>query len=419
LLPGRLGVHPFVAVRLIGASFALLCFACASASEAQQTQAAGPSTVYTTIVEPALALVEAGNGAQRGTAFCIYSTGTTAYFLTNQHVIADKAGKPLAFALYFPDQPDKPVVGRVVKAGSLSTPSSVSQTSALLPDLAVIAVDLPHKVTTLAINTGKPAQLFNIDIAGYPETQIQNWLQTQKRDLQATAAGGQISGFDLFDYYIQYNGAITDVGNSGGPLYDPASGSIYGIITDVVGGAYASVQHGMAISAATIRQFLTGVPNLTVAVYTPPPAELARYGASKELTGSQTCVSALERLSKHFGEWYQWRTALLDALSAPNVPAATILAQMRQTQQGLTAIDAEMREDVGPLTSSAKQDTVQLSAALIAEVERFNDVNAHAIDQLASGATLDNSALKSPDAATKLRAALEHFNDFASCNAAP
>jgi hypothetical protein len=27
--------------------------------------------------------------------------------------------------------------------------------------------------------------------------------------------------------------------------------------------------------------------------------------------------------------------------------------------------------------------------------------------------------LKSPDAATKLRAALEHFNDFASCNAAP
>jgi S1-C subfamily serine protease len=177
-----------------------------------------------------VAIETSDNHFAYGTAFCIESDDRRSYFLTSAHVVgnADAVGIQLE------------ADGQVYKG-------FVLRTSVAPLDAAVIEVEKGHiPALTLAQETVSPGA--PIAVMGYPSIQIET-------DRHPSVHAGTVSDI-MQNFYIEYD-AITDHGNSGGPVFDPQTGLVYGIATAILPSQTArAVQSNLAILIGQATAFL-------------------------------------------------------------------------------------------------------------------------------------------------------------------
>jgi len=249
---------------------------------------AAPKDTYAKVRESlALVYADLGNGtASVGTAFCIWSTESESYFLTNYHVVegANSLRLKLEYAELF-------TWGRVTPQGMETYPYDRRVvTGEVVPrppsddaDLAVIRVvwrppllravvsrivpsktpdteladwiAIPDKIPMLTLTGWSTEVGTSIGIAGYP-TLVR---ETAKNLVSASPSGhfGQINGtFGVPPTYIEYD-AKTDNGNSGGPLFDTETGVVYGVVELVrPSGSKVNVQNNLAIAGYKVVEWL-------------------------------------------------------------------------------------------------------------------------------------------------------------------
>jgi len=218
-----------------------------------------------------------------GTAFCISSTDEVSYFLTNEHVVRDADKVTLKSEYVAEFERESPILSRPLAPGSLD--GEVMQHSADL-DLAVIRVkwDRPlvpiplgrlrdlseyrkvDPIPHLRLTSHPPSIGTSVGIAGYPTIATSGGVVNMINLLTTsnpTAHFGQINGYikdqvkgKSVDRYIEYD-ALTDNGNSGGPLFDANTGVVYGIV-DLVkfSRSEVNVKNNMAIPGAMAVEWL-------------------------------------------------------------------------------------------------------------------------------------------------------------------
>lgn len=193
------------------------------------------STTYARI-EPSLALVGAGHGKNFGfgTAFCIADLGgNNGLLLTNQHVVA---GDPYPRVILMSN------THKVLNA-------SVVRTSPL--DAAVLLI--PSDCRPLQLSSTLPAVGARIALAGFPSIQIQEALGGLR--LSPSFHEGSVSSILAEAGLLQYD-AQTDHGNSGSPLFDVDSGTVYGLVRGGGTGETGALQNNFAITIPMLIPFL-------------------------------------------------------------------------------------------------------------------------------------------------------------------
>jgi S1-C subfamily serine protease len=238
-------------MRLLAASVTLaaLFFSSVFITKAQDASAT------TQKILPSLALIIASSAktTELGTAFCFWSTPSKSYFLTNRHVVEGATEVQVRPQLGNGiGQPTALYKGRVypVKA-PYADPITVN-----LPeqqDLRVVVIDV-GKIPYLTLSTRNPALGQSIGIAGFP------WFQYAVADDARTETPsvhfGHANSFPELRY-IEFD-AVTDHGNSGGPLFDGRTGIVYGVVTLVVQSQKSqAVQNNLAIDANSVGVFLS------------------------------------------------------------------------------------------------------------------------------------------------------------------
>jgi hypothetical protein len=351
-----------------------------------------------------------------GTGFCIGSDAQHSYFATNHHVIAGP-GKPKIVAILTSD-PATRHPARVV----------VDSTD---PDLAVVEVDVPN-VPPLTLSATMPETGDSVAIAGFPWNEGQLWgsllggsgfkLGTGQRrfppELQPSYHSGPVSAIHGGgQYYIQYD-ALTDHGNSGGPLFDPASGTVYGIVqatvpgmTDPLADTPPSVYNNLAISVREGLAVLARAPDPpqtqtnTVdfdsggaansngadaagasvgATFNAPGAEAPAAGAFSAQSvarapGSAACVAGSSALGRAYGAWSQAHGSLksLEAFvaSPPTAEKRALLAHFGPAAVAQRGIDAEaaaiaqLTAATGAIRRARATASAQLAGRLVQAVE--------------------------------------------------
>lgn len=306
--------------------FAVLVLALVMASPrlALADDATSAADTFERIV-PSLATIVSGRGktSKTGTGFCIHSDASGTVFLTNKHV-ADTDDVFVRLSLdggYYS--------GRVIRRGTTS-------------DIAVVAIARPNlKCVTLASGLPKPGTA--IAVAGYPS------IQMLLNDLKPSVHLGSVNA--LNGSYIQHD-ALTDHGNSGGPLFDRSTGVVYGINTfGIDAKSDMHVVNYFAISTASILSVLDnakvayqldqGVAPTQAVVQSGPPPESPRAYRVAFVTSrleKQAALSIKQNLDQHILELFSAsvpRAEVVPALLA-NVPDA--MARLCQEQQVTTVL---------------------------------------------------------------------------------
>lgn len=201
----------------------------------------GSTTSTYNKIKQSLAFVLSGNdeGIAAGTSFCIGSDNQYSYFLTNSHVVPEEATKSFVVPI---DQPSPSPIPAIVMYRDKDK------------DLAILQAPIPSIPVVVLAQQG-PQEGQNIGIAGYPEVQIQ--LAADDLGLTPSLHLGTVNAIVADGTYIEFD-ATTDHGNSGGPLFDPATGVVYGIVTyGVQSDQSLAVQNNFAISMPTVMPFIT------------------------------------------------------------------------------------------------------------------------------------------------------------------
>jgi len=318
-------------------------------------------------IKPSLALIGYPVDDKRltmafGTGFCVTTTASKSYFVTANHVVTDALGN-IASNLFviFPKSPGTRHKATVVRHSAD-------------PDLAIVSVDVPCD-GTVQISRVKPEQTDAISIAGFPYVEVCEEAglcseallapDAHKGVLGPVVSSGTV-GDTLGELAIQYN-AETDHGNSGGPLYDPQTGVVYGVVVDELPGystegAPSQLKYNRAVPTTAGLTFITSAP-LTVAL--DAAAGGARGGGSKTdryadaALGSAPCRAAWRAYDKAYAEWAQAHggvASLVDYFAVPGHESrkgqlqplaaqfasreATALAQLRSAADGLHASGA-------------------------------------------------------------------------------
>lgn len=160
-------------------------------------------------LKPSLAIVqsEAGGAVAMGTAFCVASDSSRSYFLTNNHVlIGDTVHLRLQIDL-------STYPARIVRRAMPPLDAAVIEVDRGNIPAVVLAPDLPGAGTLIAV-------------AGYPSFHLTSDLEPSIHlgSVNSIMDGGEILEHD----------ALTDHGNSGGPLFDRDTGVVYGINSALV-----------------------------------------------------------------------------------------------------------------------------------------------------------------------------------------
>jgi S1-C subfamily serine protease len=260
------GQRALILRRLVGAVL-LLALALIPAFQPLASDAANafPKIVPALAV---IALIDAkGKVSGFGTGFCIGSDDKHSYFATNHHVVAAVGGSaPELIAILASDPSQHHPARVVVDSGD--------------PDLAVVEIDVPN-VPVLILAITIPQAGDSVAIAGFPWNEGQRWgallsgagfkLGVGQRsfppELEPSYHSGPVSAIHgAGQYYIQYD-ALTDHGNSGGPLFDPTTGEVYGIVQATVPGMSdpladtpPSVYNNLAISVREGSNILVKSP---------------------------------------------------------------------------------------------------------------------------------------------------------------
>jgi hypothetical protein len=349
-------------------------------------------------VVPALAVIAQvdarGKVVGFGTGFCVGSNDQHSDFATNHHVIAAPAGGPTTLVAILTADPQARHPARIV-ADSTD------------PDIAVIEIDVPN-VPALTLSRTMPDTGDDVAIAGFPWNEGQLWgsllggagfrlgvgQHQFPPELQPSYHSGPVSAIHGGgQYYIQYD-AITDHGNSGGPLFDPSNGTVYGIVQATVPGMNdpladtpPSVYNNLAISVREGWSVLAKAPALTAAAtvdragYTGGGGDnlFAAQSAARTANASPACLAEASALGRAYGEWSQAHGSLksLEAFVAAPPSAATraMLARISPADVARRGIAAEA-EAIAALAQSGRRireaDPVQgaqLAAPLLAAVQ--------------------------------------------------
>ena len=248
----------------------LVSYAAAARSQPLPSAGNGNALSQTFLrVHRALVLVEA---TETGTGFVVSSVpqkttnatthATThsyrSYILTASHVVAKI--DDLGFERCVPNAPvniylhdDYSDSGRL--SGSVAKCQQADPGMGRPLDLALVAVDGPPlQPLYIALEAPEGTQ---VAVTGYPITS--NVALQTTGELRPTVHEGIISAVRLQGESIEHS-AVTDFGNSGGPLFDVNSGYVVGVVEGKAlksaGGAY------IAIGYAAIRPFLNdaGIP---------------------------------------------------------------------------------------------------------------------------------------------------------------
>ncbi len=191
----------------------LVCGICAAVIALWWPSAAHAESLASTYarIKGSLALVVAPSGRQfsSGTAFCIQSNSKHSYFITNAHVV----GKSKEVAIVVEGN-NRAAIGTIVR-----------RNSAL--DVAIIEVPLPD-VPSVSISMEAPAEGTKIAVAGYPASQLA--MANQGMGLSPSVHEGSVSALPMRGLFIEYD-AHSEHGNSGSPVFNAASGVVYGMET--------------------------------------------------------------------------------------------------------------------------------------------------------------------------------------------
>jgi S1-C subfamily serine protease len=175
------------------------------------------------------------DGVEAGSAFCVGSDEAYSYFLTNSHVVPDSNER-----LIVPVISGTPVPGTVLFRDSNR-------------DLAILQVGVPA-IPSVVLAAGTPNEGTSVAIAGYPDVQIQ--IAAADLGLTPSMHIGVVNALVADGSIIEYD-ATTDHGNSGGPLFDPSTGIVYGVVTWGLQSSQSSaVQNNFAISMRDILPFV-------------------------------------------------------------------------------------------------------------------------------------------------------------------
>ena len=215
-----------------------------SAARAQDTGA----QVYARVARSlAFVIADLGNGqVSLGTAFCIWSTPSESYFLTNAHVVKGTSAPRLKLEF----------TGALASGRVVYHPTSTYES-----DLAVIVVGVGN-VPFLTLEPDQPPVGQPIGIAGYPSLMVGLVLKQDPRTIQPSGHFGRIAATNLPGDYIEFD-AKADHGNSGGPLFDAATGLVYGVVTlGVPSDTSPAVVNTLAIPAFDIHSalYIAGLP---------------------------------------------------------------------------------------------------------------------------------------------------------------
>jgi hypothetical protein len=341
-------------------------------------RAADATSTYLTLVKPSLVLVSAHQGSEGsfGTAFCIYSRNGVSYFVTNHHVIANEQTDAVynAVDVVLPSNPSKHYPATVVKPGSVIKDWP--------PDLAVLRAST-GKLPALHLSIQRPLEGIEIGIAGFPAFQLKIWLdQTKGKELRPSFHDGHVNALTLGDFYVQYD-ALTDQGNSGGPLFDAKTGAVYGVVEESVKGQ--SVSNNLALSEVVLRRFIASLDLPTKRApldrrLAPPSDERRAANQSDE------CTTGLQRFSKHFNEVVSAQSMAASAGGTGSLKSAVVARfekiraarARRQLARDLAAIQKSGAKQTAGLAERVYGDVLAASSGrlgspkLKADIQQFD-----------------------------------------------
>lgn len=299
-------------------------------------------------VERSLALIGSvgagGHLDSEGTAFCVSSDASHSYLITNNHVVTDDHGAPLNNLI-------------VILAQDMQSTQAPRYLATIIrrsedPDLAIVAIDVPN-LPSVSISASLPAVGDDIAIAGFPYEESFVWgrlfggkaLRLDRPfppELTASEHKGAVSAIHGGSYYIQYD-ALTDSGNSGGPLFDPSTGEVFGVVQASIPGAPeyrgipSSVRNNLAISIREGWRFIARAPISLGATV---------VGAGEHFARRDACGKAQSRFEQAYGTWARARSAaatLRANIGNPRYATSTgLLRTALRTYDGV-AIAAEHR----------------------------------------------------------------------------
>lgn len=171
-----------------------------------------------------------GDRMVSGSSFCIGNTDGTSLFLTNAHVVGDQT----RIAVFLSSDPGRPLVGNVIRVNRSL-------------DAAVLAVHASVRALTIGIDQLAEGQA--VAIAGYPSAHIR--LALAGLGLTASVHEGILSSYVADGALMEFDAQV-EHGNSGGPVFDPETGLVYGMVTLKIG----TDQTNLAIRIPSLFEFL-------------------------------------------------------------------------------------------------------------------------------------------------------------------
>ena len=355
-----------------------------------------------------------------GTGFCVSSSASKSFFVTNNHVVTDGLGNlaPNLFAI-LPKNPEMRYKATVVR----HNPD---------PDLAVVSIDAPCEAT-VKVSPTVPDAGDDVAIAGFPYTEVCELAGLCSTDLLVknghkgklipVLSRGTVNEAQEGTYSIIYD-ALADHGNSGGPLFDFRTGSVYGVVVDALPGytdegAPPQREFNRAIAMGVGVPFINAAP-VTVAMDAAAGGQRGfmssapnRYTAAA--LGPASCRVAWRDLDRGYGEWAQAHgkiASFAEFLAKPERDSSKpqLKALAGQLAQHESAVLATMRASLEGLEKSKATTIVRPASDLVAAVE------AATADDAALAASLGSNAKAADENVNgRLRRAAQAMDSVTAC----
>jgi hypothetical protein len=350
-----------------------------------------------------------------GTGFCVSSDDKKSYFVTNSHVVTDALGNvaPDLFVVL----PTDPKTRR---------PATVVRRSVDL-DIAIVKIDVGN-LPVVKLSHGPPDAGDDIAIAGFPYVEVcemggfcgDNLLapHANKGELGSILSTGRVNDSGANKYTIMYD-ALADHGNSGGPLFDPDSGEVYGIVVDALGGYSANQMppqshYNRAISIGVGASFINTAP---VSVAYVDAGGGGGAPGSRGIGTPHCLAGSRQTFDNAYGEWLQAHGALQSVAEYLDVSAHRgRLAALQPQAQALRVQQAQalarMQPYVTALQKTHAKKTSALAKTLVETIGLAGAADARLSAALTSPAALSATRTLEPS----LRQTTRRINTTSPCS---
>ncbi len=356
-----------------------------------------------------------------GTGFCVSTSATKSYFVTNNHVVTDALGNvaPNLFAI-------------LAKSPGTRYKASLVRHS-VDPDLAIVSIDAPCDAT-VKLSPSVPEAGDDIAIAGFPYTEVCELAGLCSESLLVPGAHkgrllpflsrGTVNEAQEGMYAIIYD-ALADHGNSGGPLFDIHTGAVYGVVVDALPG-YSDEgtppqrEFNRAIAIGVGLPFINNAP-VSVAMEPTIGGNRGAGGAGPDryavaALGTPECRAAWRDFDRAYGEWAQLHgklQSLADYVAEPGHEArkSELQALAVKLADSEAAVVVRLRAALGEL-QNAKAPNIRKRASALADAVAAS-TTADAALATSLGGTAKPAAGGPSDA--QLRAAAQDLDAVSTC----